>query len=465
MASGAHASAEQDWHEARLIPVAGIRGQEEQERRATSALLAVMRAVPDFGRALLAEVGAPRGNIRTYAEVQLRDGDGKLSIPDGAIVVERGSRRWQALLEVKTGAAFLASEQVSRYLDMAREHGFDALVTISNEITASPEHLPVALDRRRTRRVAAYHLSWWRVMTEAILQFRHRGVSDPDQAWILGELIAYLDHEKSGASGFDDMGPNWVKVRDGARQGTLRRTDTAVADVAGRWMQLMDYVALGLTQDLGTEVTPLRPRRESIEDRRASLADALASDGVLAGGVRVPNAIAPLEVRADLRARQVTTSVTFDAPREGRPLSRVNWLLRQLRDAPAELRLEVAFVNTRETTSLLLGETREFPHRLLSASDPRREPRTFTVALTKPMGLKSGKTRGSFVGDTRQQLVAFYRDLVQHLKPWQAKAPQLPEQLPDVPPAPVPEAPLFAATADPEPRELGEATTPREQRE
>lgn len=36
--------AEQPWHEARLIPTSGINGAEEQERRATSALLAVMAA-------------------------------------------------------------------------------------------------------------------------------------------------------------------------------------------------------------------------------------------------------------------------------------------------------------------------------------------------------------------------------------------------------------------------------------
>lgn len=34
---------------------AGIKGQEEQERRATSSLLAVIRAVPEFGHALLRE--------------------------------------------------------------------------------------------------------------------------------------------------------------------------------------------------------------------------------------------------------------------------------------------------------------------------------------------------------------------------------------------------------------------------
>ncbi len=77
------------WHSARLIPTAGIRGQDEQEKRATSCLFAVMAAVPEFGKALLAEVGAPKGRIATFAEVQLKNADGKLSIPDGVAVVER----------------------------------------------------------------------------------------------------------------------------------------------------------------------------------------------------------------------------------------------------------------------------------------------------------------------------------------------------------------------------------------
>jgi hypothetical protein len=42
--------AEDGWHEARSIPTPGIGGQEEQEKRATSSLLAVMLAVPEFGK-------------------------------------------------------------------------------------------------------------------------------------------------------------------------------------------------------------------------------------------------------------------------------------------------------------------------------------------------------------------------------------------------------------------------------
>jgi hypothetical protein len=93
---------EETWRRARLIPTTGIGGQDEQEQRATSSLLAVMTAVPQFGRAILDHVGAPGGRIQTFTEIRFIDEDTKLSIPDGAIVVERGRSRWVGLMEVKT---------------------------------------------------------------------------------------------------------------------------------------------------------------------------------------------------------------------------------------------------------------------------------------------------------------------------------------------------------------------------
>jgi hypothetical protein len=123
------------WHAARLLPTVGIRGQEEQEQRATSSLLAVMGAVPDFGHALLGHLKAPRGRITTYTELRFTDDAGAGHRPDGAIVVERGKTSWCALVEVKTGTAELRADQVSRYLDVARDQGFDGVLTISNQLT------------------------------------------------------------------------------------------------------------------------------------------------------------------------------------------------------------------------------------------------------------------------------------------------------------------------------------------
>lgn len=211
----AQASGSKRWPHARLIPTAGIRSELERERRACSCLLAVMHGVPEFGHALLRELGAPKSpTIETFAEVRFKDSGGKTVIPDGAIVCKRGSKNWTCLVEVKTAINDLRDDQVATYLELAKEQGFDGVLTISNQITASVNESPVSLDGRKLKRTALWHLSWWRVLTQAVVQSRYSGISDPDQAWILRELIHYLSSEASGASGFEDMGEHWVSVRN-----------------------------------------------------------------------------------------------------------------------------------------------------------------------------------------------------------------------------------------------------------
>lgn len=410
---------------ARLIPVAGIRGQEEQEIRAASSLLAVMGAVDEFGRVLLRDVGAPAGRISTFTEVPLKTSDGRMLRPDGAICVERGKTSWKCLVEVKTGNAPLAPDQISSYLDLAREHGFDAVLSISNQISGGPTDVPVSVDKRKLRSVELRHLSWWRILTEAVMQHQHRGVKDPEQAWILGELIAYLEHEKSGAIGFEDMGQHWVQVRNSARDGTIRMTDSGVREVVDRWEQFIEYLCLALSQDLGAQVSSAQSRSKDGERWTQSLLSTLETEGKLTSSFRVPDAVGPIDVEADLRARLTRATVKVSAPKDGRPLTRINWMLRQLTGAPQDLRIEVQFARTKETTALLLSDAREEPKALLSPTDPKREPRSFNLSLARPLGTKRGRGERSFVRETRRQVVNFYGDIVEGLRDWQPKAPKL----------------------------------------
>jgi hypothetical protein len=413
------------WTPARLLPTAGIRNQKEQERRAASALLAVMSAVPDFCHSLLLPMKARKGAISTFTELRFKDEDDKLHIPDGAVVIERGKRRWSCLVEIKTGGVQLDGDQVSRYLDLAREHGFDGLLTISNQIRSDSSDLPYAVRKSKLKGLTVYHASWWRVLTEAIVQHRFRGVEDPDQAWILGELIRYLDDENSGASGFGGMGDSWVRVRESARNETLRRGDPEASAVAARWEQFVEYVCLHLSQELGVAVKHLRPQGKDARELIASTIADLAETGVLERSIRVPDAVGPIGVEANLRTRRVTTTVEIPAPKEGRPRTRVNWLLRQLTDAPDDLRIEVRFRHAHVTSSELLRDCRDRPERLLIEDEPKREPRTFLLALSRPMGRKGGRKEGSFVAETRRQVTDFYRDLVQGLVPPRTKAPKI----------------------------------------
>lgn len=420
---------EETWHEARLIPTSGINGAGEQERRATSALLAVMTAVREFGRALTKPFGAPAGNVETYIEVPFVLGEKKL-FPDGLVRVSRGQKSWTALVEVKTGGNELVPEQLENYLDIAREQGFDAVLTISNEIPAIPGQHPTKVDKRKLRRVAMHHLSWTSVLTEAVMQKEFRGIADPDQAWILGELVRYLEHPRSGALEFEDMGETWVGTRNAIAAGTLRPSDKGVSEVANRFDALLRFASLRLGRQLGTEVTPVLSRKELADPslRTQWLVDQLAEHGTLAGAIRIPDTVGELVVTADLRAGRITCHVDVDAPREGRPTTRVNWLVRQLRNAPADLRIEAHVMHGRGAGAAeLLTAVRDDPGVLIA--DPAKDLRSFRVAQGGPMGGKRGRGRGSFIDSVLTAVDTFYGEVIQHLKAWSAAPPRLRPEL------------------------------------
>ncbi|WFE60412.1 stress response protein [Micromonospora sp. WMMD712] len=420
---------EETWLAARLIPTSGINGAEEQERRATSALLAVMSAVREFGRVLTQSLGAPAGTVQTFIEVPFKLGTQQL-FPDGLIRVTRGQRQWTALVEVKTGSNTLRTDQLEAYLDIAREQGFDALITISNEIAPVPGQHPTTVDRRKLRKVALYHLPWTEILTQAVIQKEYRGVADPDQAWVLGELIRYLEHPRSGALEFSDMGPAWVQVRDGVSAGTLRANDGGAAEVAGRFDALIRYACLRLGRQLGTEVTPALSRKDLADPagRTQSLVNQLVSTGTLTGSIRIPGAVGALQVMADLRAGQIVCHVDVDAPRSGRPTTRVNWLVRQLRDAPDTVRVEAFAMHARGGGATdLLRRVREEPTTLIA--DPSRELRAFRVAQSTTAGTKRGTGRGAFIDSVLHAIDDFYEQIIQNLKPWMPAPPRL--RMPD----------------------------------
>jgi len=419
--------AEETWHHARLIPTSGINGAKEQERRATSALLAVLSIVPDYGKALLSQIGAPAGNVSTFIEVPF-DLDGSRIYPDGLVRIKRGSRQWTALVEVKTGKNELEPTQLENYLDVAKEQGFDALITISNEIPPVPGQHPTKVDKRKLRKVELHHWSWSYVLATAIVQKEHRGVSDPEQAWILGELIRYLEHDRSGALELEDMGQRWVAVREAVTSGTLRATDSTALEVVSRFDALLRYASLRLGQRLGTDVTQVLTRREFAEP--STRADAqlasLADTGELTGAIRIPNTVAPITVTADLRANRITCHVDVDAPQDGRPTTRVNWLVRQLKEARADVRIEASLIRARGASAAeLLGGVRENPKLLVT--NPTREIRSFRVALSVPMGSKRGRGRGAFIDSVLDAIDDFYSETVQHLKAWAPNPPKLRE--------------------------------------
>lgn len=442
------------WQQARLIPTSGIANDSEAEMRATSALLAVLSIVRPFSNAMLSPLGASRAGsavVETFIETTFTNAAGKKVRPDGLVRVTYGKQDpWVALIEVKTGKSTLSAEQIEAYLAVAKTEGFDCVITISNEIAPSPGIHPTAgVKVRANSKVALHHLSWTKLLTTAVMEKTHRGIEDPEQAWILGELIRYLEHPASGTIAFDDMGENWVDVRKGARDGTLNRRDEAVADIAQRWDQLLGFTSLKLGADIGEDVTEVVPRAQLNDPslRTKEFADSLATDGTLTGALRIPDTIGDLEITVDLKATQTVVAVTFNAPDDKGAKGRVGWLLRQLRNAPPNLVIEAYAKNARTGVAAALGAALEDSSVLLA--DDKKEPAKFTLVARSELGTnrRAGKKPG-FTQSVITAVESFYGDVVQDLSAYQARAPKLARTppSPEVEKADLPSVPLVEAT-------------------
>lgn len=382
-----------------------------------------MQAVPEFARALLRPLGAPAGEVESFIEVPFRLGERTVR-PDGILTVTRGTKSWTALVETKTASNPLLVDQMNTYLDLARELEFEAVVSISNQYVSSSTGYPIEVDRRKLKKVSLYHWSWVDILTEAIVQKEYRGVSDPDQAYILGELIRYLSDARSGAVSFEGMGPHWTAVRDSARAGTLRKTDSTPEAVAARWDDLVRYLALSLTAELGRQVRQVLPVAERQPDaRRQALAESLVGTGQLYAELSIPDTAGTLSLVADLRARQVTASTVIDAPKEGTSKGRVSWLLRHIQASPDRVVVEARTSRWSESTAASLSAAREDPGLLYPAA--KRDIRAFRLSMTTNMGLKRDAGRGSFVESVTGSAQDFYGSVLQNLRLWKAAPPRL----------------------------------------
>ncbi|HET9851947.1 MAG TPA: hypothetical protein VFP56_05515 [Candidatus Limnocylindrales bacterium] len=118
------AKPEDDWRAARLIPTTGIGGSDEQEQRATSSLLAVMGAVPQFGRALLDHLAAPAGKS-TFTEIRFIDADTRAR-PTGVVCqgAEAACRSWCDLTD-RLASASAVYERRSGLRRRARAEGIE----------------------------------------------------------------------------------------------------------------------------------------------------------------------------------------------------------------------------------------------------------------------------------------------------------------------------------------------------
>jgi stress response protein SCP2 len=402
----------ESWKEARLFPVSVLKSDRDRETRATSVLLSVMAQVPEFGRRLTAAFGAPAGRMETFTEVTLAHGDTPRR-PDGVIRVERAGKLWTALLETKTNGNALRPEQVQAYMDIAARRGYEAVITLSNDVALEGSPLvDVKIDGRRKHKVALWHLSWAEVAHQAQLLIRHEGVGNSTHAWLLQELLHYLQHENSGCHGFQNMGAAWVPVRKGIDDETLCQGDPRALEVVENWERLVRQVCLRLGGELGQKVLPVRRAKRGMDPaaRRTQMADQLCAAGTLLSELRIEGTPGVLALTADLRTGKLRTSFEIPAPDQGYPLTWVKRLVKRLSQAPADLHIETLVVGETGGPRGTLERLRPEPADLIPKT--ATDITGFRLSLFKGMGNTRGNAESGFIRSVDDAVHRFYATVV-----------------------------------------------------
>lgn len=425
---------------ARLIPTVA---DSKKEERATSTLLASFMVVPSFAKSVFSNAGASigkRSKIKCYTEVVLKSLDGgKKPRPDGLIVITTGSKVWTALIESKVGNSELTNEQVEEYLLLAKQYKINAVITISNQFATTPNHHPLIISKAKTRSVELYHFSWLSLKSKAILLVGEKGIQDPEQAYILSELVRYLDHDHSGITSLSRMPAQWKDLCTAVQNGVVlnKSSDYLTNSISG-WHQLLRHLSLNLSMAIGepVEINLSRQREKDASLNFSEDCAYLAKESILKAEFNIPNAASKLTLSADVLRKVINISMKLDAPKDkSRATASINWLSRQLKGTGHEnLSIRAYWPKRIPETMAPLKSVLESPA-VIIPPNVKDLPTYLEVVRIIDLGarFKGAKT---FVEDISIEFPKFYHDAGQLLTKWVAQAPRIKDKEPEETPIP-----------------------------
>ena len=409
---------------ARLFPALSEKGK---EGRAASIFLACLAHIPEFAHEMLAPLGrsiGKRSSLVALTEVQFPNA--KDERPDGLIAVRTGGAYWTALVEFKVGGT-LETDQVERYLRIARENKIDAVITISNDIVPTPDVSPVNVNGQLKRSVQLFHVSWMQILSCLQLLVAMDAIGDSDHRMIVREFIRFLAHPSTGIKGFEQMPKEWADVVEACRdRKALRRTGADERAVVDGWIQEERELAFILSAQTGTVAQVARSRAENashqaiVERHLTSLTDSY----LLTTKIDVEAAAAPIAVELDLQSRTVRFSVEIQAPKDKtQPKACVTWLTRQLKDREvANLEIEATWPGRRATSHASFADALEDPYSLIEDRSGGLPTRFRLVAKHELQ--RAFSSRKGIISAVEDGIRAFYRDVGQHVVGWVASPPR-----------------------------------------
>lgn len=414
---------------ARLFPVLSTTSK---EGRTTSIVLACMSKVEEFGAELLSSVGqrvGKRATIETYTEVVFQKQSADIQDrPDGLIVLKVGNRQWRALVEAKVGNSQLEASQLERYRVLAKDNEIDCVISISNQFATDPTSHPCEEVRKSRSRIPVFHWSWMHILTASDLLVTTDGIADADQLLLMNELRRFLTHESAGVKGFERMPKEWTELnRLVTSGGAIPAKSPLLQPVITGWHQETRDLALILSRMTGTQVAEKLPRKHigAPATREKDETLSLRENHSLCVNLSIPDAAAPIEVKADLMRRCVDVGMTLRAPEDKKTTkARVNWLLRQVKmENPESVFVRLLWPGTSEPTQYSVNQLRE---NVDSANEGKEHlvAHGFQIFLSEQLAGRFTQ-QTNFISELESLVPRFYTEIGSQLTAWQRKAPQV----------------------------------------
>lgn len=402
------------------------------EMALTSVLLSSLRLIKVFKDHILSDAKMQKGGtLYSYSEVVFSDFP-KSRIDGLILVVKSGTIRDAAIIEVKNGKSELEKEQIERYQQVAKKYAIPTFITISNQFVSDSTQSPINV--KNVNGVDMHHFSWTYLLTIAqVLIFeKDTKIEDMDQVEIMREVIEYLEWDKSGVFGVNQMKAGWVDVVEKViGRVKLKPTDSNVYDAALSWQQEERDMALLLSRKLGVLVQSGATKyKGKLDERLKSDCKDLVTNEQLESTLRVKGAASDIKINAFFNNRTVEMSVVLKPPEDKTYKGQLGWIKRQLDTC------------SKRNDKLMTGLVNEIYLEVTIKKSPKaerfsitsfdvayedlkgKEIREFKVVYLKDLGKKFSSPR-KFVEIIEQMLKDYYMGIVQHLNKWEPSAPKM----------------------------------------
>lgn len=336
---------------------------------------------------------------------------------DGYVVATYGQKKSSALIEAKVDGNKLEDEKVKRYVNVAKENGIDAMITISNQRVSHPSQSVVEVGKALKNSVTILHWSWAYIETQCRL-FREQ---DHDltngQEFILEEFINMISNPKSGSSLHEKMPNGWESVVVDIIQ---KNKPGNISDFAEGWIQEQQDIALELSKkaDAYVEVLMKKEHRENYNHYKKHISGSMVKNQCLEASFKIPDAVDKLYLVADIVGRTVSASMTWKVPPELKHKTvkgYVSWISNTISTRDRRIYIEPKFKN-KSSNMVPLADFKDNWRNIMSeAMSNGAKPTLFKFTIFEDIGQEFSSSK-NFIKRVDNAVIDFYEIVGKHLR-------------------------------------------------